>query len=301
MPTNKKCVPSKKEGWKLVLLLIILFAILYILQSFMVEISNIKSNWPKYKCNPMFTIISPLFGYSPEQTFTECIADQQSASMEEYLAPLNYQAEMSNDIQANLANQAGQSQSAFEKLSSSASSGLGGLTSIFFNMLINFQKIFIKLKHIIQKVISSSMVITYLIKTQVLVGQSFIKGPVMSILSTVCFHPDTLIKMKNGKYKSMKNINLGDILENNSKVTAVMKIQGNEYSPYYKIYSEKLEKYIFVTGEHLIQDDETLQFIPISKHKKAIKTDQCDKILSCLVTDDHLIPIGEYIFWDWED
>ena len=123
----------------------------------------------------------------------------------------------------------------------------------------------------------------------------------MSVLNAVCFHPDTLIKMKNGKYKSMKNINLGDILENNSKVTAVMKIQGNEYSPYYKLYSEKLKKYIFVTGEHLIQDDETLQFIPVSKHKKAIKTDQCDKILSCLITDDHLIPIGEYIFWDWED
>ena len=43
------------------------------------------------------------------------------------------------------------------------------------------------------------MVITYLIKTQVLVGQSFIDGPVMSVLNAVCFHPDTLIKMKNGK------------------------------------------------------------------------------------------------------
>ena len=31
------------------------------------------------------------------------------------------------------------------------------------------------------------------------------------------------------------------------------------------------------------------------------KTTETDEEYSCLITDDHKIPIGEHIFWDWED
>ena len=79
------------------------------------------------------------------------------------------------------------------------------------------------------------------------------------------------------------------------------KILGNEESPYYSIYSEKLKTNIYVTGQHKIQDPDTGRFIPVSKCKYARLTNMQENILSCLVTDDHLIPIGEYIFWDWED
>ena len=30
-------------------------------------------------------------------------------------------------------------------------------------------------------------------------------------------------------------------------------------------------------------------------------TDLYDDVLYCIITDDHLIPVGEYTFWDWED
>ena len=30
-------------------------------------------------------------------------------------------------------------------------------------------------------------------------------------------------------------------------------------------------------------------------------SEKWDKEMSCLVTSNNLIPIGEYIFWDWED
>ena len=33
----------------------------------------------------------------------------------------------------------------------------------------------------------------------------------------------------------------------------------------------------------------------------ALKTDICDEELSCLITSNHGIPIGEFTFWDWED
>jgi len=117
----------------------------------------------------------------------------------------------------------------------------------------------------------------------------------------VCFYPETKIKLKNGKYKSMKNLNLGEKLSNNIEVIAVLRIKGTEKDKYYKIYSQELKDYIFVTGSHLIMHPETKKFITVANFKNSEITNSWTNEMSCLVTSTHKIPIGEYIFWDWED
>ncbi len=39
----------------------------------------------------------------------------------------------------------------------------------------------------------------------------------------------------------------------------------------------------------------------VKDYDKSIKTDIYDEELACLITSNHQIPIGEFIFWDWED
>ena len=114
-----------------------------------------------------------------------------------------------------------------------------------------------------------------------------------------CFHPETLVTMQDGSKKPMKDIEFDDILEGNRTVTATLKIKGGEI--YYKIYSEQLKDFIFVTGFHLIQEPCTNNFIPVSEYSGSIKTDSATAAMSCLVTSDNCIPVGEYLFWDWED
>ncbi len=38
-----------------------------------------------------------------------------------------------------------------------------------------------------------------------------------------------------------------------------------------------------------------------SLSEDAIKTEDYDEELSCLITSSHQIPVGEFTFWDWED
>jgi len=117
----------------------------------------------------------------------------------------------------------------------------------------------------------------------------------------VCFHPETKIKLKNGSYKAMKDLNLGEKLTNNIEVIAVLRIKGEEKDKYYKIYSKELNDYIFVTGTHLIQHPKTKKFIPVEQYENANITSSWTNEMSCLVTSNHNIPIGEFIFYDWED
>lgn len=272
------------------------------MQSLLAEMGDIKANWPKYRCNPLFQPFSKHFSSkTPEETFGECVADQQTGMMDDHLDGINYNQQVQLDITANLANSAQHSKGVFDKLAKSTSGAMGGMMGIFFNVLIAFQKIFIKIKDMVMKSVATSFVVLNLLKTQFAIGKSVTNGPFMSIIGAICFHPNTIIITKDGDKKYMKDLNLGETLNNGSNVVAILKIKGNEDNPYYKIYSHEHKQHILVTGSHLIQDPTTLKFIPVSEYRDAIKTEEYTEEMSCLVTDDHLISIGEFIFWDWED
>ena len=115
-----------------------------------------------------------------------------------------------------------------------------------------------------------------------------------------CFDPDTLVKLKNGTILSMKDLNLGDILENGSIVESVMKIDNKRnFVPLYLIKGQ--ERDIYVTGSHLVFNNKTKQFCHVEDYYKASLS--CKRVdwFSCLITSDHKIQIGNEVFWDWED
>ena len=135
--------------------------------------------------------------------------------------------------------------------------------------------------------------------------QSMWNGPPGQLVKALgkCFHPNTKIKLKNGKIVCMKDIHLGDILENGSRVNAVMKIDNQDKEDLYKISSKGTNgEDIFVTGSHLIYDKRQCKYIEVKHYSSAVKqTEVKTEWFSCLITDDHFIQIGEELFWDWED
>jgi len=122
-------------------------------------------------------------------------------------------------------------------------------------------------------------------KTGKAIGKAFKK-------MRLCFSPETPIKLQNGETVLIKNLKLGDILINGSIVTATMQIR-NENDPYYRIDD------ILVTGSHHIESNG--KFIRVSEFKDSVCTDKVGDVVNCLITSDHKIPVGNYIFWDWED
>ena len=107
-----------------------------------------------------------------------------------------------------------------------------------------------------------------------------------------CFAPETPIQLENGKTAMIKNLKLGDTLINGSVVEAVMRIK-NYSDPYYKIGD------IHVTGSHYVKYG--TKYVQVKNLPTAERTEKIDDVVSCLVTNDHKIPVGGEMFWDWED
>jgi hypothetical protein len=136
-------------------------------------------------------------------------------------------------------------------------------------------------------------------------------GPPGQLTRALCFHPETTIRLKDNSLVSMKDVPLNAILQNGAVVNAVMHINnldedGNCIEALYKIQGgEKrcndLDEDILVSGSHLVYDPTKKAFDHVENLNQAEKTAiQCE-VFTCLITSNHTIPIGNWIFHDWED
>lgn len=288
-----------------VVLIIIAFGILHFTGFIMLRLKDLEENWPKHRCNPMTMPFASYLGHDPMANFAYCVGNIQKDLMGFFLEPLQYVLGMVGNLGEWILARLNLLREFFNMFRKFLSTMVGDIYGMFVNVLIQVQSLVIKLKDTVMKLVGILMTFMYLIQGAMMTGQSVNKGPIGETLRSICFHKDTPVSLKNGTTMKMKDLKLGTILENGAEVYGILTLKGDKQNPYYKIWSDKLNTNIYVTGDHKILDDvedkDIECFKPVSEVSYARKTDIYDEELSCLITSNHRIPIGEYTFWDWED
>lgn len=277
------------------------FIIYIIFTYYLVSLQEIRENWPKYRCNPMYMPLSD----DIQKDFTYCIQTIQSGFMGYLLQPLTYITSSLTAMGGNFTNQINDIRAMFNKIRTFTTSIVQSIFGVFLNLVIEFQTIIIGMKDLFAKTIGILVTLLYVMDGSLKTMNSAWKGPTGQLVRRLgkCFHPDTKLKLNNGTIVSMKNIQLGDILENGSIVKSTMQINNREDSePFYKIPGAGINgEDILVTGSHLVFDKIKRTFIEIKDYSKAEKTDIYADWFSCLITSNNKITVGNEVFWDWED
>ncbi len=78
-------MPSGKN-WVNFLFINIAFACAIVALYYIISVNEIKSNWPAYRCNPMYMPLSD----DIKKDFTYCIQNTQSSFMGYILQPITY-------------------------------------------------------------------------------------------------------------------------------------------------------------------------------------------------------------------
>jgi hypothetical protein len=283
-------------------LIIIIFLGLYASIVLYINIQNINNNWTLYRCNPMVMPFAGMFGHNSSDNFTYCIQNMQKSYSSYLMQPMNYNMTLLSSSTDGLTSSLNDMRTQSSTIRNFASSITSAIYGVFLNIIIEFQKIGINLKDMMGKMVGVVVVIMYLMDASIKSMKSIWNGVPGKALNSLCFHPETLLTLKNGSKIFMKDINLGDILENGSTVIATMQIDNPKQnrSPLYIIPSITGND-IYVTGSHMILNPSTKQYISIANYAKAKLSMKQTDWFTCLITDDHLIQIGEHTFWDWED
>jgi hypothetical protein len=264
------------------------------------QIKEIKDNWPKYRCNPMYMPLSD----DMSADFTYCVQNMQTSFMGVLLQPLTYVANSLTSLGGEFTQSLDYARNMMGNIRTFITNIIEAVYGIFLNIIIQFQIIIIKMKDLVGKVVGIVVTLMYILEGTIHTSKSTWNGPPGEMIRTMghCFHPETKIKLKDGSIQFIKDLNLGDYLENGSRVNGIMKLDNTKSN--HKIYKIKGKGVngddIFVTGSHMILDNG--RFIEVKDYKEAIEQDEVkSEWLSCLIIDDHKIKIGDKIFWDWDD
>jgi hypothetical protein len=267
-------------------------------------ISDIKANWSQYRCNPLYMPFSD----NIEQDFVYCVQNVQSSFMGYLLQPINYIISNLTSMGSEFSDALNYANNLLSNIRSFFTKLVESIFGVFLNIIISFQRVIIGIKDLIGKMIGVMVAMMYILDGSIKTMNSAWSGPpgqMVKTLSGNCFHPETKVQLKNREIVEMKNLQLGDILENGSRVQTILKLENLDFKD--QLYNIKgcgvNGEDIYVTGSHMISVDKRgTSFVRVDSHDKALEQDEVKTTwFVSLITDDHKIQIGEQLFWDWED
>ena len=259
---------------------------------------EIKENWPVYRCNPPYWV----FSENISEDFTYCVQNTQMNMMGYLLQPINNMIKGLTSIGGRFNESINDIRGVFSSIRNFVAEIIENIFGVFLNLIVQFQKIIISIKDMVGKMIGIVTTILYVLDGSIKTMNSAWNGPPGQLVKAIgsCFHPETEIKLLDGKYYKMENVPLGSELIDGGKIFAVLKVDNLKKEPLYKIKGK--EQDIYVTGEHFVFDKKTQKWVQVKNYENAeIQHDFILDYFSCLITTNRRIPIDDELFWDWED
>lgn len=290
------------------ILILIVFFLLYAFAALSVGVKKVEEDWPLYRCNPAVMPLASVFGHDPAENFTYCVQNMQTDYMSYLLAPLNYNMSVLGSLGGETM-QAIQAARAFiSNLRGFLSDIIKSVFGVFLNLLIEVQRTMVVIKDTMGKFVGVLAGLLFTMDGSIRLMQSTwngAPGAMVRALGSICFHPDTKVKMADGTEKCMKDLELNEMLANETRVLSVLRISnltgdGRQREGMYRYQYGKSEE-IYATGSHLVFDSDADQFVQVKDSPHAEPCNISCHVLSCLITSNHTIPIGDSIFHDWED
>lgn len=305
------------------IIIIFIFIILFVFNIIVIRMQHIKDNWNLYRCQPTVMPFASFFGHDASENFAYCIQNIQNGFMSNLLKPINLNIGILGNVTSGLTDNLNSARSFLSDFRFNLFDILKNIFGVLFNIMVEIERMMINFKDLFDKLSGLMISVLYILEGSIMTMNSAWSGPPGELVRALCFHPETQINLKNGQKYPMKDIPLNSILLNGSRVCSVMKISnldnhGNFVEKMYKVRrtrenktqnknkdedkdEDKDNESIVVSGSHLVYDTTVNQFIHVKDLLCSELSDINCPVLYCLITTDHTIQIGEWIFHDWED
>jgi hypothetical protein len=291
---------SFSNGLFLIILLIIITLITIFGISKLFDLKKIKANWAEYRCNPTVMPFASLFGFNTNENFEFCLGKVFNTHAQPYMGSMS----------SMFGGFTGLLSSIFDSISSlrNTIASIGGGINVIFqefterisNFFFNLRMSAIRVKMLMGRIYAIMFSVMYMGISGITGLTSFTNTFLFSFLNTFCFPADTLLAVKSEKgdkseLRAIKDIKIGDILlPTNNRVTATFRFY-SKGQPMVRLGD------VVVSTNHYVKYKGVQ--IKANKHPDAIPYGEwkSEEPLYCLNTDDHIIPVGDYNFLDYDE
>jgi hypothetical protein len=258
---------------------------------------HVRSQWPQYRCNPLFWI----FSSNMEQDFTYCVQTTQTNMMGGYLQPLAYLVSSLASVGLGTANILQDFRLFFTQLRDLITDLIRQVFGVFFNLVVECQKMILSIQDTVGKLLGVVVSLLYVLDGSVKTMNSAWNGPPGQLVQAIgsCFHPNTPIRIADGSYVAMHQLQAGQRLWKGDSVFAVLSIANVNREGLYSLPAGTHPP-VWVTGSHFVRHEGSWKQVCDHPEAQYHPTDIVPTF-SCLITHSRRICVGPYLFWDWED
>lgn len=279
---------------RLVLLSSFLFLIAYMM-TLVSDFNRIRKNWPKYRCNPQYIATASLYGYDTKENLDYCMKNAMQGEAAVQLGPIY-------KILANSVGTQGTLLTSVNSIRLQMATVMGGImrtiqqfTDRFAQFLFAVRNGAVRMRTLMNRTFATVFAVIYMGMSGVTAAQNFGDSFIGRFLRTFCFPPSTPIFVAGKGHVPINTVKIGDKLANGSRVTATFRF----HAP-----GQEMVRlgHVVVSTNHFVKDPKG-NWVMAGDHPDAEREPDWDasEPLVCLNTDTHTIPMGPYLFSDYDE
>ncbi len=262
------------------------------------DLSDVKKNWDKYRCRPTIMPFAGLFGHNAGENFNFCLQNIMGTEFGQALQPVfQVLGSTMNSIMVLLA-VANSLRLAFATMMGGVNTIFGNFSERFRLLMSNIQQSAQRIQFLMGRIYGAFFAMIYMSIAGMTALQNFTDTTLFSFLDTFCFDPDTLVQVKHKGYVKVKDVQIGDVFaKTGGVVTSTFQFVADG-QPMVSFPNGPV-----VSTNHYVEHQG--QFVRSDQHPDARGIEPWsggkDKPLICFNTSDHRIPVGDYIFMDYDE
>lgn len=257
------------------------------------NIKDIKANWVKYRCNPMYMPLANLVGSDVVTNFMSCTMSVFQVYAGFALDPIYEMFGILNNSIGSISGSLNEFRTMITGTKGAFIGIIDGVYGRLQNSLSSTVQLVNRIRTLSNRILAVFVTIFHMVSTGVQTGTSVANGPVGQAAEFFCFSPFSLLYMNDGNPKFMKMIKPGDVLKGGIVVESVLALDGTGV-PMYAMDD------CIVSGNHKVLHNG--KWIRVEKHPDATFMREMQyPILYCLNTSTNTIPIGKYMYKDYEE
>lgn len=262
---------------------------------------DIQMNWAEYRCQPQMMPLAGLFGYSVNENFEFCLQQIIQESTKGITGPFSSAMFGFTSILMNLMNSANSFRTMLATLVGGVIKIINEFKARMTAMMGRVKLTASRMKTLMYRVYGTMFAVIYMgISAQTGIsnfGDTFI----FKFIDAFCFPPEQLITLETGEIYPISEINVGDILQGGHTVETLYKFfsDGQEMVQ----FSPEGQDPIQVSSNHFIKYNG--KWIMAKDHPDAVSiggwAGGLERPLYCLTTHTHMLPVGPYMFADYDE
>lgn len=242
------------------------------------SVKDVIENWSRYRCNPLILPFSDFFGYDAGENFQFCVKSMMQNQSGEFFQPVYGLLGQFSSSLGMIVNTTNGFRKVLGNFRLSTDSFVGSVQAKISALLLQIRLSFMRMQTLMGRVYGTMYSIIWMGTSAITAGTSLQENSLVNFMFEFCFAPNTLLQLADGSQRFIKDVQIGDILEGNAKVTSTFIFDGTR-TPMVSIGADVL------SGEHRVKY--ASKWIAAHQHPSALPTPSIP-LLICLNVEGHV-------------